>query len=143
MPRLVLGITAMFAMGCYTVEPLVTESRPGQEVVVQISDAGSAQLAQYLGPGISVINGRFMNAGSDTLRMAVSSTETRAGEVHFWKGEEIALTKNLVATLSEKKLSPVRSILAAGVAIAAAALVKVGFPGSSGNGKTTRPPVGQ
>lgn len=143
MRRLLVGTTAMFAMGCYTVEPLVTASRPGQELVVQISDAGSTQLAQYLGPGVSVINGRFINTVGDTLKVAVSSTEMRTGDVHFWQGEEISITKNLVATLSEKKLSPVRSILAAGAAIAAAALVKVGFGGSSGSGKTTLPPAGQ
>jgi hypothetical protein len=140
---LLLGTTAMLAMGCYTAEPVVTATQPGQELVVQITDAGSAQLAHYVGPGVSVINGRFMNAAGDTLKMAVSSTETRAGDVHFWKGEEISLTKNLVATLSEKKLSPVRSVLATGVALAAAALLKVGFGGSSGSGRTTRPPVGQ
>lgn len=143
MRRLLVGTTAIFAMGCYTVEPLVTASRPGQELVVQISDAGSAKLAQYLGPGVSVINGRFITMVGDTLKVAVSSTETRTGDAHFWQGEEISVAKDLIATLSEKKLSPVRSIFAAGAAIAAATLIKVGFGGSSGGGKTTLPPAGQ
>ena len=143
MRRVAVGGILFATMGCYTVEPLVTPSRPGQELVVQISDAGSTQLAQYLGPGVSVINGRFISAVEDTLKVAVSSTETRKGDVHFWQGEEIALTKNLVATLNEKKISPLRSALAAGAAIAGAALLKVGFGGSGSSGKTSLPPAGQ
>ncbi|MEO8909267.1 MAG: hypothetical protein ABI408_03465 [Gemmatimonadaceae bacterium] len=143
MQRVMVGMLTLATMGCYTVEPLITASRPGQELVVQISDAGTSQLAQYLGPGISVINGRFIAAADDTLKVAVSSTETRKGDVHFWQGEEISVARNLIATLSEKKVSPSRSFLAAGAAIIGAALIKVGFGGSGSSGKTTLPPAGQ
>ena len=143
MSRVFVGTALLAAMGCYSVEPLVTASQPGQELVVQISDAGSTQLAQYLGPGVSVINGRFITAVDDTLKVAVSSTETRSGDVHFWQGEEISLTKNFVATLNEKKVSTLRSLLAAGAALGAAALIKVGFAGSGSRGRTSLPPAGQ
>jgi len=143
MSRVFVGSALLATMGCYSVEPLVGPSRPGQELVVQISDAGSTQLAQYLGPGVSVINGRFIAAVDDTLKVAVSSTETRSGDVHFWQGEEISVAKNLVATLNEKKISTLRSLLVAGAAIGGAALISVGFGGSGSRGKTSLPPVGQ
>lgn len=143
MRRAVVGVLTFATMGCYTVEPLVTTARPGQELVVQLSDAGTAQLAQYLGPGVAVINGRFISATTDTLKLAVSSAETRTGDAHFWQGEEVAVSKNLVATLSERKISLLKSGVAAGAAVVGALLFRVGFGGSGSSGKTSLPPAGQ
>jgi len=143
MRRAVVGGILFATLGCYTVEPLVGVSHSGQALVVQITDTGSTQLARYLGPGVSIINGRFIGASDDTLRLAVSSTETRTGDVHFWQGEQISLARNLVATLSEKKLSGLRSALATGAVLAGAALLKLGFGGSGSSGKTSLPPAGQ
>lgn len=143
MPRVFVGMIAFLTMGCYTAIPLLTAPRPGQEVVVQVTDAGSAQLAQYLGPGVSVLNGHFAGNGGDSLALSVTSTETRTGDIHFWTGEPVAIPNGMVATFSQKKLSPWRSALAIGAIVAVALTMKLGFAGTSSSTKTQPPPVGQ
>ena len=143
MRRVFVGLTTFLSMGCYTVEPLLTAPSPGQELVVQLTDAGSAQLAQYLGPGVSVINGRYSTTTADTLSLSVTSTETRTGDVHFWAGEPVEISKSVIATVNEKKLSALRSVLVAGAVIAGGLTLRLGFGGSSGNDRKVPPPSGQ
>ncbi len=143
MRRVVVGVIAFVTMGCYTALPLLTAPRPGQEIVVQVTDAGSAQLAQYVGPAVSVLSGHFSGNSGDSLALSVTSTETRSGDIHFWTGEPVAIPNSMVATLSERKLSPWRSTLAIGAIVAAVLTIKLGFDGISSSTKTQPPPVGQ
>jgi len=143
MRRAVVGVITFVTMGCYTATPLLTTPSPGQEVVVQVTDAGSTQLAQYVGPRVSVLNGHFAGATGDSLALSVTSTETRTGDIRFWTGEPVTIPNSMVATVSAKTISPWRSALAVGAIVVAALTIKLGFDGISSTSRTQPPPVGQ
>ncbi len=143
MRRKWIALVVLLSMGCYSSVPVETEPRPGQEIVVGLTDVGSKELAQYLGPKVSVVNGRYLGTAADSLQLSVTSTETRTGEEHFWTGEDVSISKQAVATLSEKKISTLRSALLTAGIIGAVLAVRGGIVSSAGNGKRTPPPAGQ
>ena len=57
----ILVIVAGFTLGCYNYDPLVP-ARPatGRYIALTLTDAGSQQLAGYLGRGAYVVRGRYL-----------------------------------------------------------------------------------
>ncbi len=143
MRRALIGLVGFGTMACYTTAPLVSAPKPGQEVVVELTDAGGASLAQYLGPGVATLVGRFSSESPDSLRLSVMSSETRSGDLHIWKGESVAIAKPLISRTSERKIAVLQSAGVIGAVIALALTISGGFNNSSTGGNKTPPPAGQ
>ena len=108
----VLCLTA----GCYSYNPLTTPSpEPGAYVAVTLNDAGSDQLARYLGPSIFVVRGRYLGPSTEGLLVSVSSVETKRGIGYPWEGETVTLPTDAIASLDVRRLAKGRSLLLAGV----------------------------
>lgn len=105
-----------------------------------LSDAGSRELARYVGPRVTNINGtvtREENGGD--LVLAVSSTVTTNGNETFWDGEVVSVPRPYIAVLQERKLSVSRTAAVAGGLVAAAvglgrATGAIGGGGGKGGG---------
>ena len=114
---ILIGLLCLSA-GCYNYNPLTTPSPvPGTYVAVTLNDAGSDELARYLGPNVFLVRGRYLgpSEGERGLLLSVSAVETKRGEELSWKGETVALPTDVITSLEVRRLSKGRSLLLAGM----------------------------
>jgi len=79
---------ALFAVaGCYRYVPLSTpQPQSGTFIAAVLTDSGTAELAQYLGPNVASIGGRLVSSSPEELQISVNIVATRGGAENFWKG---------------------------------------------------------
>jgi hypothetical protein len=133
------------AVGCYNTVPVAnTTPAAGEELVVQLTDAGSAQLSGALGQTTTHVRGLYVDSTPDTLRLGVIATTLVNGEERLWNHETVAIPRQYIATLARKELSSGKTAGAAVLGVLAAVAVKMGFSGVTGtNGHNGGPPAGQ
>jgi len=130
--------------GCYVTTPVPTAPAPatGTKLHVELTDAGAASLAQYIGPNVYYVDGRLLGESDTTMSLSVSSLTFRSGEDQYWKGENVSLPQSAIATIQVKKVSWWRSGLLAGGILAG--LTSIGLvKGSSTGGPRSHGPPGQ
>jgi hypothetical protein len=125
--------------GCYKYTPLAgTDPAPGARIAVELSPAGTDTLARFVGPNVTGIEGRVLQAAGSDLLLAVSVVRKRNGEEDFWKGETVSIPRGVILGLRQRRLSTSRTLLFAGAVAAASATVGVaatgGGTGGDGNG---------
>lgn len=138
-----LAFASLLLCGCYVSVPVNTPSPAlGTKVEVQLTDDGSQSLARYLGRNVTGVDGRLVSANDSSLSLSVSQVSLSDGDDQFWKGEQVALPRNAIATIRQKKLSVWRSGLLAGALLAAVATAgsisssSAGGPRGGGTGST-------
>ena len=125
--------------GCYTYVPVST-SPIGSTVSVEVTDRGRVALAESVGPGVRRLSGQVMQSSDSTVNLAVSSVQfLDVGAPVKWAGEPVAVSRDHVVVLREKRLSRTRSFLAAGLFTAAGVAMSMiavrGFGGDDPSGK--------
>jgi hypothetical protein len=129
--------------GCYVNRPLETPTPAlGTRLHVQLTDVGSDSMARWIGPGVTSIDGRLVDTIHNAYSLSVSQVTMRSGQEQFWKGEQVALPRQTVASVQQHELSKTRSFLLGGMFILAAASLKVTGAvggGNSGGGVHTGP----
>jgi len=141
---LALILAACVTTACYNYAPLATPTpEPGTSVAVTLSDAGSDQLARYLGPDAFVVRGRYVGNDERGLLLSVTEVERRRGWAESWAGETVALPDHDIAALEVRRLAKGRSFLLAGAGVVG--VVAVGTIALTGGGTdvgvATGPPV--
>ncbi len=111
LPRgLGIAITLFALAGCYRLVPVATtEPLPGTHVAAALTDAGSTELAQYLGLNVASVGGRLVRSSQEDLQISVLSVAARDGQESFWKGEMVTLPRRLIANVQERRFSTSRS----------------------------------
>ncbi|MFL5552562.1 MAG: hypothetical protein ACJ78R_04595 [Gemmatimonadaceae bacterium] len=106
--------------GCYEYEPVRTSSPPiGQPVRVTLTEAGSVNLAAELGPSVETVGGRLLGDSANTYLVALSESRKRNGMEMDWRGEQVSISKSLVADIQQRQFSRTRTaFLSAGVVTA-------------------------
>lgn len=113
-------VVLVFGGGCYYYEPLRTPApAPGIYLQVMLTDSGTSHFWPYLGPDVGDVRGRLVNANEQAIALSVESVELRYGRVLNWKGENVTLGREYVATMQERHLSKTRSVLFAAGSVAA------------------------
>jgi hypothetical protein len=139
-----IPISALLLCACYVSTPLVTTApQPGSRLLVQLTDQGTIDLAKYLGPGVTTVDGRLLQSHDSTLSLSVNAVTLRSGDEQYWKGETVDLPLRSVAQIRERKVSVWRSGLLASAVVAGAAAIggiaagggNTGASSSSGAGK--------
>jgi hypothetical protein len=101
--------------GCYDYHPLTTPSPdPGSYVAATLTEAGSAELARWVGPEVFVVRGRCLGMGDAGLLVSVSSVELKRGTEVAWAGETIVLPRAAIAAVDVRRLAKGRTVLLAG-----------------------------
>jgi len=143
--RRIFFLAPMLA-ACYQYEPLVTASAPiGQPVRLTLTDAGTANLAAQLGPSVEVVGGKLVDDSGDAYLVALSESRKRNGVELDWRGEQVSISKSLVASIQQRQFSPTRTaFLSAGLVTALVILERAfwgptGVFGSSGPGSGSGP----
>jgi hypothetical protein len=134
-----------FTAGCYNYNPLATPSpEPGTYLAVTLNDAGSDELARYLGPSIFVVRGRYLGPSDRGLLLSVTSVETKRGIGYPWEGETVTLPTDAIASLDVRRLSKGRSLLLASLGAGGVVATTLAFSllggGTSPNPGGGRPP---
>jgi hypothetical protein len=136
MRRLPLLTAALcVAAGCYDYHPLTAPTPDqGSYVAATLTEAGSADLARYLGPDVFVVRGRYVGSGDAGVVVSVASVELKRGNEVPWAGETIVLPNNAVASLDVRRLAKGRTVLLAGAGAGGLVFTTLAFSllGSSG-----------
>ena len=133
------------ATGCYTYVPVWNGvPAPGRDVEVGLADQGRVALAPQVGPGANKLRGRVLQRSDSVFLLAVSAVryiDTPA--IAKWSGERIAVSKDFVGGMSERRLSRSRTWIAAGLAaIAVAGITQIAIVGGGTDPGTPRPGEG-
>ena len=134
----VLAASLCVVAGCYDYHPLTTPSpTEGSYVAATLTDAGSADLARYLGPDVFVVRGRYLGTGeggAGGVVVSVASVELKRGNTVPWAGEAIVLPRAAVASLDVRRLAKGRTALLAGAGAGGLVFTTLAFSllGSSG-----------
>src|SRR5437667_2656960 len=100
--------------GCYIYRPLAApQPEPATYLAVTLTEAGSEDLARYIGPDVRVVRGRFQSTSERGLTVSVSQVELRRGDVLSWQGESVVVPRAFVASLEERRVSRGRNVLLA------------------------------
>ena len=109
--RLPVLLAVALLCGCYVHVPeTLVAPEPGRRVRILLTEAGSTELARYVGPRIGTINGDVIRADSAGLEIAVSSTVTRDENETFWKGEAVSVPRDYVAVLQRRQIAVGRTV---------------------------------
>ena len=129
---------------CYNYTPLRrSELTPSTYVAVTLTESGSEELAQYLGPNILVVRGRFLSATDRGLVVSVAAVESRRGDNLEWKGESVAIPGEFVRDVEERHPANGKTVLLAGASLFGFFAAYAAFgPGASGatQGGVSGPP---
>jgi hypothetical protein len=120
---LIVGMLAILA-GCYNYVPVTSAAPPsGARANFLLTDAGTVEMARWVGPSTSEIEGEVVTADTAAITVAVRRLERRNGIEEYWKGEPVAIPRGVIATYTERRLSRSRTAMfGAGVVVAALAL---------------------
>ncbi|MFL5566081.1 MAG: hypothetical protein ACJ79B_00195 [Gemmatimonadaceae bacterium] len=105
---------------CYEYAPVQTTSSPiGQPVRLTLTDAGSVNLAAELGPSVEAVGGKLLGDSGNVYLVALSESRKRNGIEMDWRGEQVSISKSLVADIQQRQFSRTRTaFLSAGVVTA-------------------------
>ena len=110
----------------------------GTQLAVQLTDSGAVVLAHQVGPAAESIEGSLVHADDRGVTLSVRRVRLRGGLSNDWAGERVTVARELIASVSEKRLSRIRSALFAGGILAGAALGASGVSGIVGGGRGGR-----
>ena len=130
--RVVVACITAFNLGCYTAVPIGGESaRTGTRISVELTDAGTVDMASQVGPRIHTLVGDVGAVSDSTIILSMRSATDVRGIESLWQGEQVTVKRSDVSSVAERRLSPGRTaafsaILLAGVFVAARAFGLVG-----------------
>jgi hypothetical protein len=116
-----------FDAACYAYVPAAAGApRPGADVRIQLNDAGTTQLARYLGPRVVAVDGLLASPPTDAeMVVAPVSVQIADGARQRWTGDgNVLFPRQYVTDVQIRTIDRRKSTIAA-VAIAAS-VVTVG-----------------
>ncbi|MEP6679590.1 MAG: hypothetical protein ABJB78_09845 [Betaproteobacteria bacterium] len=130
-------------LGCYSYTPArdVT-SLTGRRASIALTDSGSVVLAPRIGAGVIALEGDYLGDSAGMHLLAMTLTRQRDGQEADWKGEHVAVSHALVASLDERAFSASRSLLAGALGVAGAIALTLALRGK-GESSMGGPPPGK
>jgi hypothetical protein len=135
---LCIAVLALLLGACYVERPLTTPvPQTATRIVAQITDTGSAELANKIGPGAREVEGVVVSADATAWDVQVIRVDYLGGTSQPWNRERVTFPRYALTNASERAFNSKRSWIIAlaitGTAVLAARLFGVlGFGGSSG-----------
>ena len=134
-PSLAAFAGVAFFTACYRNVPVSPAVQPGARVVAELSDVGMVEMARYVGPGVTRIEGTLVEAADSAVTIAVSTTYRRDGTENLWAGDRVPVPRPLVSGLAVRQVDKKRTALAIGTAVAIVAGIGIGFAVTGGGSK--------
>ena len=135
-----LLLAVLLTSACHTYRAIPSGPLPadGTPLALHLTDSGAVVLAREVGPSVEVLEGHLVRADSESITLSVRRVRMRDGLSNAWAGEQVLVSRALIASVSERRLSRVRSLLFAGGLLAGAALGATGATGIVGGGRGGR-----
>jgi hypothetical protein len=133
-------ILAFVVAGCYSYQPLETPTpTSGTQVEAELTDAGSLQMANQIGPGVISVRGEVVESDSQAVLLALRSVMGRNEQETFWNGEQVRIPTTAVARLQQRRFATGKTLvfggaLFGGLLLAAKAFIGGGEGGGGGGG---------
>jgi hypothetical protein len=125
--------------GCYNYMALQRGGLvPASYVAVTLTESGSDELGQYLGPDALVVRGRYLGPTDRGLSLSVESVESRRGDIARWAGETVVVRGEFVRRVEERHAAGSKTVLLAGAAVAGLVAVYQAFGQFSSGGTNSR-----
>lgn len=119
-PMAVVGALAAisFLGACYSYRPVDTVSpNPGTRISLTLTPEGVAALALQLGPQATYVEGDLLRADSTGLLLAVRRVEDPRRTGTEWKGEQVTIPREAIASARERRFSIGATAIASGLAV--------------------------
>ena len=115
MRTLAFGFALLFLVGCHRYVPISSgPQEAGTPVRVALTDHGTAELARFVGPSVAAVQGRLVRGSREEVVLSVTSTELHNGAESYWSGEHVAVPRDAIAVLEERRFSRSRTAFLAG-----------------------------
>jgi hypothetical protein len=145
--RIGVFVLAFAAVGCYQYSTTgASDVRSPQQVRVELTDAGTANIVPKLGASVQFLEGRVVQASDAGLTLSVDQMR-RKGEPLFkqWTGDSVQLATGDVRLIRVRTPNRSRTAIAA-VAAGSAAIALVVFAANAsgifgGSDKPTKPAI--
>lgn len=115
----VTGLVAMSLLGaCYSYRQLDTVSpKPGKKIALTLTSDGVRMFTLQLGPQVTSVEGDLLEADSTTVRLALRRVEDSRRLGTKWNGEQVTIPREVIARISERRLSIGATAIASGLAV--------------------------
>lgn len=118
--RTALVLTTLLG-ACHRYEPVTAATVDrGSSVAVSLTDYGTANLGRLLGMGVETIEGNLVTVADSAYTLAVQLVRQRNGIETLWRGEQVAIPREDVAEIRQRRFSRSKSALATVALLAAA-----------------------
>ena len=140
----VVTIVVMTFTSCYSTIPVVsvTPSR-GSELILDMTPQATERMGGFLGRGTVSARGRLVDWEPDTVVVAMLATQIARGDEQLWRGERVAIPRDAVARITERRVNRGRTSLAilgaVTVIVTAVGIISGGIGGTSGGGTKPTP----
>ena len=141
--RSLVILLAIMLSGCVSYRELgTTTPARGAEVVARLSQPFAIPLQDVTVREVNVAAGRVTYADADSLVVAVQRFTAVSGEGYPGLGTEVAIARNRIATLQQRRVAPARTALLVGVGSAALVAIMASVKSllGTGSGGSTEPP---
>ena len=117
-PTKTLGTLLLLLNACYHYVPLAQPEVVTTTLVsAEISTQGAGEMAGVIGPGISEVRGRVLDADEESITLAMSSVTDARGIETEWKGEPVRFPRLYLADITQRRFSLGRTLLLSGAAV--------------------------
>lgn len=136
------ALAAMWLLGaCYSYRPVDTVSpKPGMRIQLTLTRESVTGLALQLGPEATYVEGDLLRADSTALLLAVRRVENPRHMGTEWKGEQVTIPREAIASVSERHFSIGATAIASGLAVGGMIGAYAAF-GTSGSADGTAVPL--
>jgi hypothetical protein len=90
---------------------------PNTSITVTLTNEGTSEQSDPLGPGARALDGRVLQSAPDVLALAVYRMTRVNGRIEQWKGEHVALPRRVVARVERRWFSPFATAAVVGGAV--------------------------
>lgn len=98
---------------CYSTIPIRSAPSRGTEVVLDMTTAATERMSGFLGRGTVSARGRLLAWEPDSIVVSMLATEIEGGGEQLWRGERVAIPREAVARITEKRVNRWRTGLIA------------------------------
>jgi len=136
---------AVLLSGCYKYTDLDPGGvmTAGMHVRVELTESGAKSVAASIGPNATSLEGVLTSADSGGVTVALESVYRRSEGMSEWHGETVAVTRDAIRNLTERKPARFKTAVAASAFAAAGAALVVFIAKATGlvSGNGGRPPI--
>jgi hypothetical protein len=105
-------IPVMAFTSCYSTIPVGASPSRGSELILDMTSQATERMGGFLGRGTVSVRGRLVDWEPDSVVLAMLATQIARGDEQLWKGERVAIPRDAVARITERRVNRGRTSLA-------------------------------